>query len=206
MTTAIDRINDNHPMVVRTARRFFGVGVEFDDLIAAGRFGVARAHERFDPTRGVSFGYFARDWVFYEVSRCVVECSRAIRIPAEKLWALHREGKLHRENLARLDAPSGDTDGTTMHETIPGPSVDAEEAAERDRIRALVAPLLDHLSDRERFVIEGLYWRNQRLGTIGRDLGVSRTRVQQFRDRALGKILKRARKTGVARELEEAAA
>ena len=50
------------PLVIKLARHRIGQGVELDDLIQMGVFGLMRAADMFDPDRGVQFGTYAYQW------------------------------------------------------------------------------------------------------------------------------------------------
>lgn len=50
-------------------RRLFGQGMEFQDLIQAGVLGLARAVEKFDPTKGYRFSTYATWWIRQDISR-----------------------------------------------------------------------------------------------------------------------------------------
>lgn len=47
---------------------------------------------------------------------------------------------------------------------------------------------LGSLTEKERIVLHRVYWRDQGLADIGRDLGLSRERIRQIHDRAIAKM------------------
>lgn len=62
-------INKNLGLVHVCARRFFGKGIEYDDLYSAGCMGIIKAYDRFDSTRGVKFSTYAVPVILGEIKR-----------------------------------------------------------------------------------------------------------------------------------------
>ena len=56
------------PLVLSEAVKQSGKGIEFEELLAAGQLGLARALEKFNPGSG-SFGAYARYWIHGEPRR-----------------------------------------------------------------------------------------------------------------------------------------
>ncbi len=84
----------NLRLVVHLAQRYQGHGLELDDLIQEGNFGLMRAVDRFDPDRGCKFSTFATWWIRQAILRAIAEKGRMIRLPVhlgDKIRALQRE-------------------------------------------------------------------------------------------------------------------
>lgn len=62
-------INKNLGLVHACARRFFGKGIEYDDLYSAGCMGIIKAYDRFDRSRGVKFSTYAVPVILGEIKR-----------------------------------------------------------------------------------------------------------------------------------------
>lgn len=87
-----DMVQANLRLVVHWARRFENAGVELADLIEEGVFGLWRAVEKFDATRGYEFSTYASFWVRQALQRAVRRRD-LIKLPvdvAESLWRLRQ--------------------------------------------------------------------------------------------------------------------
>jgi len=74
-------ILSNLRLVIWTAKRYQGRGVELADLVQAGTLGLLRAVQKFDPVRGYKFSTFATWWVRQAITRYIADTSRLIRLP-----------------------------------------------------------------------------------------------------------------------------
>jgi len=67
--------------VPAVARRYRGLGLSLDELVAAGNLGVVEAATRFDPERKVRFGSYAEWWIRKAVLEAVEEQAGPLRLP-----------------------------------------------------------------------------------------------------------------------------
>lgn len=176
-------IGDHVGLVHRVARRYVGLGVEYDDLVQAGMMGALRAMKTYDPTRG-RFSTYATPWIRQSIVREVQNHSRTIRVPVHQQFNLYRDGKLTTEKLVRLDAPLSDGD-TTLYDFL-GKTDDPTERLARTETHERVVAAITELNDKQRSVVEWRFGEEElTLTEIGSRLGVSRARARQIEESAL---------------------
>ena len=66
-------------MVAKIAGKFRRYGLSFDDMMQEGAVGLVQAAARFDPTYGVRFGSYAKQWVQASIYSYVVRNSSIVR-------------------------------------------------------------------------------------------------------------------------------
>ncbi len=66
-------------MVAKIAGKFRRYGLSFDDMMQEGAVGLIQAAARFDPTYGVRFGSYAKQWVQASIYSFVVRNSSIVR-------------------------------------------------------------------------------------------------------------------------------
>lgn len=74
-------IVSNMRLVVDVAKKYQGRGVAISDLISSGYFGLKRAIEKFDYTKGNKLSTYATWWIRQSVNRAIGDTGRNIRIP-----------------------------------------------------------------------------------------------------------------------------
>lgn len=180
-------VSANLRFVVSVARHFQGRGLPMADLVNEGNLGLLKAVERFDETRGVRFVSYAHWWV----RRAIVE-------------AVRRESGLPTGDggIARpvsLDEPFGAPGAKTLQEVLAD---DSQPPPERRLIRlamrqSLEASLID-VPDRERDVLRRYFGLDaehpESLNSIALDLGITRERARQLKDRGLARLRAQARR------------
>ena len=109
------------------------------------------------------------------------------------------------ERISSLDAPlGGEDDGHTLIDRIPSPSAqvaaDDEDGSGNDHL----AVWLGQLNARQRLVLERRFGLGdnavQTLAELGDELGITRERVRQIQEQALGRLRELARDPGADNE------
>ncbi len=83
--------------VVSMAMKYKDLGVPLQDLINEGNIGLLRAIEKFNPSKGVHFVYYAFHWIKQAMTRALDEQSTTVRIPSEHRAAIRKIKKAEEE-------------------------------------------------------------------------------------------------------------
>lgn len=174
----------NMRLVLHWAMRYQGHGVDFDDLVQEGSFGLRRAVEKFEPDQGFKFSTYASWWIRQSLQRAVGRHARIITIP-EGVLQRERDAELSEEKielaprvLASLDAPlGGDNSFSTFGELLPSQDPGPEELAASGFAGEEVRAALERLEPMTREVME-LRWgltgnRPLPLIVVAAQLGIS---------------------------------
>ncbi len=92
----------NLRLVIRTARRYVGLGLSLMDLVQEGNVGLLRAVEKYDASRGCRFSTYATWWIRHAILRALTDQSRTIHIPGHVVQVLRRMSRASRHLLQRL--------------------------------------------------------------------------------------------------------
>lgn len=181
-------IKANLRLVVSIAKKYVGMGVEFNDLICEGNIGLVMAAERYDSEKGAKFSTCAAEWVRKIIVEALNDNGRTVRLP---------------ENLIRggfasvsvsFDAPIGNDDEgneKTLMDTFAS-NERANGYDDVDYYQKKVAKLLNGLKQNEKEIVCGLFGIGggveQTEYTLARRFRVTEERIRQIKWEALKKM------------------
>ena len=203
-------ILENTGLVWAVAKRFFGRGVDPDDLYQLGCVGFLKAVQGFDSAYGTQFSTYAvpkiagdirrflRDDGTVKVSRGLKERANAIRTARQNLaLTLGREPTLSElaaetglapEEVACAEGATGSAQSfQTGEEGFSLEQVLTAGNPEEDMIEHIaLAQALEQLGRRDRLVIELRYFHGLTQERIAGIIGVSQVQVSRIEKKALG--------------------
>mgnify|MGYP004661299297 FL=1 len=205
-------IEENSGLIWSIARRFFGRGVDADDLYQLGCVGFVKAVRGFDPAFGTRFSTYAVPKITGEIRRFLrddgpVKVSRSTKELQARLCALRaqletqlgREPRLSelaeasgiaQEEIAVCDLASAPVQSLQQSIGDDGPILEnavgdmgiEDSIAERSALRKA----LNELPERERKVIVLRFYRSMTQQQAARVLGISQVQVSRIERRAVG--------------------
>ncbi|MEL4106457.1 sigma-70 family RNA polymerase sigma factor [Oscillospiraceae bacterium CM] len=211
---ADEMVSLNSGLIWSVARRYFGRGVDPDDLYQLGCVGFLKAVAGFDPEYGTQFSTYAVPKIAGEIRRFLrddgsIKVSRTIKERAHVIHSAksHLEQKLGREpTLSELSAETGVTiediavaetavgapeslqretgDDGFTLENILGDWCQEEHLIERVALREAIAAL----PEKEQMVIRLRYYRGMTQESAARILKVSQVQVSRLERRAVEQL------------------
>ena len=186
-------VTENMGLVVSTARKYQGRGLELDDLVSEGIIGMIKAAEKYRPEKG-GFAAFALPEIKKSIEAAIEQQAGLYRIPRDIKSDLEKK----RSMPLSVDAPLGGRENVTLLTLIANTDTsDTDLLANNKTAMDLLMMSLDTLDSREREVITcyyGLRREKLTLAEIAAQMCIKRERARQIRDKAerkMRKILKK---------------
>ena len=168
-------IRSNMRLVISIVKKFVSPSFSFDELLSDGIVTLMNAVEKFDYSRGFRFSTYAYRSIARNAYRQVMdrkkEMSRCCNVADGSV-----EGTLEESGTASMDEKTW------------------------ERLRSMLAGFMGRLDKRERLIVKARYAlghhrKIQTFQSIADKLGVSKERVRQLEQRAVGKLQKMAGET-----------
>ena len=187
-------VTDNMGLVVSTARKYQGQGLELDDLVSEGTIGMIKAAERYNLEKG-GFAAFALPEIKKSIEAAIEQQSGLYRIPRKEKSVVEKKRRVP----LSVDAPLGGRENINLLSLLVNTNAkDSDIDATSSSYMKLIIDVLDLLDKREREVITCFYGiRRDRLSLaeIAAQMCIKRERARQIRDKATRKIRKAIRKS-----------
>ena len=207
-------ITENTGLIWSIARRYFGRGVEPDDLFQLGCVGFLKAVEGFDTAYGTQFSTYAvpkiageirrflRDDGAIKVSRSIKERAAAIKKARERLTGeLGREPTvselsqaldLSAEEIASAETATSAAESIQRQTGEEGFSLEdvlcTDGMEEKLLERMTLQEALKHLGEKERMVIQLRYYHSLTQQRVSEIIGVSQVQVSRIEKKALKQL------------------
>jgi len=207
-------IKYNIRLVINIAKKYRNCGIEMDDLIQEGILGLIKAIEKFDYTKGFKFSTYAMHWIKNYVLKAIYLKNKAIRAPH---WLIEDLNKINKYSeghsltsfydaanelgisKSRVDKIifylNSSSFLKSLSDTVSGEELLVEDLIE-DKPELFINEKIDlstcieHLSEREQYIISRRFFYGNTLQEIGDDLDLTRERVRKIEYEALKKMKK----------------
>ena len=183
-------ITSNLKFVASVARNYQGRGLSYADLIAEGNCGLLKAFEKFDYKKGYKTISYSVWWIRQAI-----------------LDALERRNGMDTEDLpCDFEKQTGDDDEILIVD-VPKNNIfieDDEKANSLEDIKNMAYTLVETLTEREQNIIMdyyGMSGSSKTLEEIGDDLGLTKERVRQIKEKALKKLRAEALSNSVTSDI-----
>ena len=204
---------ENNGLIWSVVRRYYGRGVDPDDLYQLGCLGFLKAIQGFDFDYGTCFSTYAVPKIAGEIRRFLrddgaVKVGRSLREQSQMLYSLrerlrHELGRepvlselseasgLTVEEIAQIDLAT-DAPESLQQETIDGLTLEGvlgTEAPEEALVeRIALREAIDQLPEKERMTILLRYFKGLTQERTARVLGVSQVQISRLERRGLRRL------------------
>lgn len=185
-------INSNLKFVASVARGYQGLGLSYSDLIAEGNYGLMKAIDRFDYEKGYKTISYSVWWIKQAILEALKERTG---IEGESLPQDY-------EKQNSLNDDEYTVDNIVKDEYIDYSTVDDVKT---DELKSIIIDLIDCLTEREKYVITEYFGLESKkcltLEDIGSNIGLTKERVRQIKEKALKKLRSEALNNSITSDI-----
>lgn len=206
-------LTENNGLIWSIVRRYYGRGVEPEDLYQLGCLGFLKAVQGFDFSYGTCFSTYAVPKIAGEIRRFLrddgaVKVGRGLREQAQMLYTvrerlrqelgrepvlseLSRATGLEPEEIAQADLAAGAPE-SLQQETAEGLTLEGmlgTEAPEESMVeRIALREAIDRLPEKEKLTILLRFYKGLTQEQVAKVLGVSQVQVSRLERRGIGHL------------------
>ena len=199
-------VTANLRFVVSVAKQYQHQGLTLTDLIDEGNIGLIKAAQKFDETRGFKFISYAVWWIRQSILQAIAEQSRIVEQENQRhpsVSELSEATNIDEEKIGQslmadghhvsIDAPFQDGEDNCMLDVMPsGEDSRTDRQVDHESMALELNSVLNKvLKDREITIIRecfGIGCHEKGLEEIGDQLGLTRERVRQIREKSIAKL------------------
>lgn len=155
------------------------------ELVSVANISLWNAYQRFDKSQG-EFHSYAISYIKGAMLNYLTDNTRTIKIPANKIHQLNREGEASYISTLSMDKEYEDDFnlGDTIAEQVEDKSLDDSQ----ELVRALLKQYLSQLKEQWQKILSMRYIEDMTMIDIGKELNISTEAVRQQHDNAIAKL------------------
>lgn len=184
-------VEANLRFVVAIASQYKGRGLQMEDLVSEGNFGLMKAAAKFDASKGTRFVNYAVVHVRRSIEKAIDQQAGLYQVPKD---VKDEVVACQQSHALSVDAPLGyRTNMSLLSVLINQDAPLADERVHSEAIEEAIEFALGTLDERESRVVNtffGITQEHETMAEIAEDMELKRERVRQIRDKAVRKLRK----------------